>query len=202
MRYFLTVLIILFSANSYSEDQTLNKNMASAVFSGGCYWCTESDFEKKKGVTSAISGFINGHVENPTYKQVTKGGTGHIEAVLVNYDSSIVSFSELVEFFWRTIDPTDPHGQFCDKGESYVSALYYENDQEKQILDQSLLSLNKSKPFPEEIATKIYKRSKFYPAEEYHQDFYKKNPLRYKFYRSGCGRDNRLEQLWGNAAKP
>ena len=199
MRLFLTVLAILFSCTSYAQDQNSTDNLATAIFSGGCFWCTEADFEKKNGIISAVSGFTNGHVENPTYKQVTQGGTGHIEAVLVTYDPAIVSFSELVDFFWFTIDPTDARGQFCDKGESYISAFYYQSDSEKQVIESSLAKLNKEKPFKEPIVTKVYQRSTFYLAEDYHQDYYKKNPIRYNFYRNGCGRDNRLKQLWDDA---
>lgn len=214
MRYFLLGLTIFFSYylyaqnNSSENDGIKNKGTennvttgktATAIFSGGCFWCTESDFEKKQGIINAVSGFTNGHVENPSYKQVTYGDTGHIEAVLVTYDPTIISYAELVDFFWYTIDPTDARGQFCDKGDSYLSAIYYQNDKEKQIIENSLSKLNENKPFADAIVTKLYERSAFYPAEDYHQDYYKKNPIRYNLYRNGCRRDNRLQQLWGES---
>lgn len=169
---------------------------ASAIFAGGCFWCTESDFEKLPGVISAESGYTDGQKVNPTYEEVSAGGTGHTEAVRVTYDPSKVSYAQLVDYFWPTIDPTVKDRQFCDSGNQYRSAIFYGNDAEKKIVDDSRAALQASGRF-KSIATEIAAASVFYPAEEYHQDYYKKNPIRYKYYRTGCGRDARLEELWG-----
>ena len=169
---------------------------ASAIFAGGCFWCTESDFEKLPGVISAESGYTDGQKVNPTYEEVSAGGTGHTEAVRVTYDPSKVSYAQLVDYFWPTIDPTVKDRQFCDSGNQYRSAIFYGNDAEKKIVDDSRAALQASGRF-KSIATEIAAASAFYPAEEYHQDYYKKNPIRYKYYRTGCGRDARLEELWG-----
>lgn len=169
---------------------------ASAIFAGGCFWCTESDFEKLPGVISAESGYTDGQKVNPTYEEVSAGGTGHTVAVRVTYDPSKVSYAQLVDYFWPTIDPTVKDRQFCDSGNQYRSAIFYGNDAEKKIVDDSRAALQASGRF-KSIATEIAAASVFYPAEEYHQDYYKKNPIRYKYYRTGCGRDARLEELWG-----
>lgn len=171
-------------------------DLKTAIFAGGCFWCVESDFEKLKGVSEAVSGYTGGAAETANYKQVSYTETGHYEAVEVYYDPTIVSYAELVEYFWRTIDPTDPNGQFCDKGSSYKTAIFYSSDEEKAVLDKSLEELNKSKPFDEPIVTAIEAAKPFYVAEDNHQNYYSRNPLRYKYYRNGCRRDQRLEQLW------
>ena len=171
-------------------------NTASAVFAGGCFWCTESDFEKVDGVIDAISGYTGGHVDNPTYKQVSAGGTGHIESVKVIYDPSKISYEELLEVFWRHVDPTDPDGQFVDRGAQYQSAIFYANEREKSLAEASRKRLAESGRFDKPIATLIRPLDKFYPAEEYHQDYYKKNPIRYKYYRSHSGRDQFLSKVW------
>ena len=144
-----------------------------------------------------MSGYTGGSAETADYKTVSYTETGHYEAIEVYYDANKVSYSELVEFFWRHIDPTDPHGQFCDKGSSYKSAIFYSNEEEKKIVDASLAELNKSKPFEQEIVTAIEPSKPFYDAEKYHQDYYKKNPIRYRYYRNGCRRDQRVKALWG-----
>ena len=169
---------------------------ASAVFAGGCFWCTESDFEKVDGIVDAISGYTGGHVDNPTYKQVSAGGTGHIEAVKVIYDPSKISYEKLLEVLWRHIDPTDPGGQFVDRGSQYQSAIFYANDREKRLTETSRKRLAESGRFEKPIVTAILPLGKFYPAEEYHQNYYKKNPIRYKWYRSGSGRDQFLKKAW------
>jgi methionine-S-sulfoxide reductase len=192
------------SATATSEDssrlsstiQTLPESLSTAVFAGGCFWCVESDFEKLDGVNDAISGYTGGSASTANYKTVSHTETGHYEAVQVVYDSAKVSYAELVEYFWRTIDPTDPEGQFCDKGSSYKSAIFYTSEQEKQVLDNSLTQLNEAKPFDDPIVTAISPAAPFYKAEQYHQSYYKKNPIRYKYYRNGCRRDQRLQQLW------
>jgi len=173
------------------------ENIKNAIFAGGCFWCIEADFEKLAGVISVDSGYTGGAANTANYKSVTKGNSGHYEVVEVNYNASEVSYSELVEYFWRHIDPTDPIGQFCDKGASYKSAIFYANDAEKKIIDDSLKALNKNKPFDGDIVTAIIPATPFYLAEGYHQDYYKKNPIRYNYYRRGCGRDARVAELWG-----
>jgi len=169
----------------------------TAIFAGGCFWCTESDFDKVKGVLATTSGYIGGHKNNPTYKQVSAGNTGHAEAVKLEYDPKQVSYTELLAVFWRNIDPTTPNAQFCDHGSQYRSAIFYMNDEQKKLAQESRSALEMSKPFKEPIVTEITQASQFYPAESYHQNYHYRNPLRYKYYRYGCGRDARLEQLWG-----
>ena len=170
---------------------------AVAVFAGGCFWCTESDFDKVPGVLSTTSGYIGGHVENPTYEDVSYGKSGHIEAVQVRYDSSKISYAQLLEVFWPTIDPITANAQFCDKGPQYRSAIFYGNPQEQALAEASKAALERSGKLPGPVLTEILAATTFYPAEEYHQDYHSKNPIRYAYYRNGCGRDARLEQLWG-----
>jgi peptide-methionine (S)-S-oxide reductase len=172
-------------------------SVATAIFAGGCFWCTESDFEKMPGVIAAQSGYTGGPVTNPSYEQVSNGGTGHTEAVRVTYDPARVSYRELVDAFWRTIDPTVKDRQFCDAGSQYRSAIFWANADEKQHAEASLTELKRTGRF-REIHTQLAAASAFYPAEEYHQDYYKKNPIRYAYYRRGCGRDARLSELWGS----
>lgn len=171
-------------------------NRATAVFAGGCFWCTESDFEKVPGVLAAESGYTGGRKINPTYEEVSDGGTGHTEAVRVTYDPARVNYAQLVEYFWRTIDPTVKNRQFCDVGSQYRSAIFWQTDDERVVAEKSREALLASSRF-KEIHTEIVKASAFYPAEEYHQDYFKKNPIRYGYYRHGCGRDDRLKELWG-----
>lgn len=170
---------------------------AMAVFAGGCFWCTEADFDALPGVKRTVSGYIGGDAASANYAAVSSGQTDHIEAVAVLYDPDVTSFSELVEAFWPTIDPLTANAQFCDHGPQYRSALFYVDEAERQILDASLAALAASGRFEEPIVTEILPRTAFYPAEAYHQDYYQKNPLRYRFYRSRCGRDARLDELWG-----
>ena len=170
---------------------------ASAVFAGGCFWCTESDFEKLPGVIDAISGYTGGQVQDPTYEQVSAGGTGHVEAVKVIYDPSKIDYSQLLDWFWRHVDPTDAGGQFVDRGSQYQSEIFYANDEQKQLAEASKAKLEASGRFDKPIVTQIVKLGPFYPAEEYHQDYYKKNPIRYHYYRWGSGRDQFLEKVWG-----
>jgi peptide methionine sulfoxide reductase msrA/msrB len=168
-----------------------------ATFAGGCFWCVEADFEKLPGVVKAISGYTGGHKENPTYKEVSSGTTGHVEAVQVYYDPSKVSYDQLLDYFWRHIDPTDGGGSFVDRGSQYRSIIFYQNEEERRLAEKSKEALGKSGRFDKPIVTEIQKLTKFYEAEEYHQDYYKKNPLRYKYYRHGSGRDQFLEKVWG-----
>lgn len=170
-----------------------------ATFAGGCFWCVESDFDKVDGVLSTVSGFMGGTTANPTYQQVSAGGTGHIEVVQITFDPAKVSYQKLVDHFWRTIDPYDAGGQFCDRGESYTTAIFTHTPEQKKIAEASKAELAKNGPLKEPIATTVRDAGPFTAAEDYHQDFYKKNPARYKFYRYGCGRDARLEAIWGKA---
>jgi peptide-methionine (S)-S-oxide reductase len=169
---------------------------ATAIFAGGCFWCSESDFEKLPGVISAESGYTAGQTVKPSYEQVSAGGTGHTEAVRVVYDPAKVSYPQLLEYFWRSIDPTVKDKQFCDSGTQYRSGIYFQNEAERKAAEDSLSALLKEGKI-KQVYTEIEPAKMFYPAEEYHQDYYKKNPLRYAYYRKSCGRDARLEQIWG-----
>jgi peptide-methionine (S)-S-oxide reductase len=175
-----------------------NGKTASAIFAGGCFWCTESDFEKLPGVISAESGYTGGTTANPNYHDVSAGGTGHAEAVRVVYDPSKVSYPALVDYFWHHIDPTVKDRQFCDVGDQYRSAIFYNDASQKAAIEASRDAILKAGAV-KQILTQVAPASTFYPAEEYHQDYYKKNPVRYKYYRYNCGRDQRLEQVWGKA---
>lgn len=172
---------------------------ALATFAGGCFWCMEGPFDKLDGVLSTTSGYTGGNVANPTYKQVSAGGTGHTEAVQIAYDPSRISYETLLRVFWRNIDPTTPDRQFCDRGNQYRPGIFFHDDSQRDAALASLAELQQNKPFKDPIKTEITEASAFYPAEEYHQDYYLKNPLRYKFYRFNCGRDQRLSELWGKA---
>ena len=188
--------VLSFSALSlpaHAETQTL-------IVGGGCFWCVESDFEKVDGVSEVVSGYINGTVANPTYQQVSSKKTGHYEVVKITYDDQKVQLRTLVDYFWKTIDPTDANGQFCDKGTPYKTGIFYQNEAQKQVAEASLAALNANKPFAAPVVTEILAAKTFYIAEGYHQDYYKKNPIRYTYYRNGCGRDKRIEQLWGEVA--
>ena len=176
---------------------------AKATFAGGCFWCVESDFDKIPGVISTTSGYIGGKLDNPTYKQVSAGITGHAEAVEIEFDPQKVNYEQLLQYFWRTIDPTVKDRQFCDHGSQYRSGIFYHDDAQRRAAEASKAALEKNKPFKQSIVTEIAQATKFWPAEDYHQDYHRKNPLRYKFYRNGCGRDARLKELWGDlAGKP
>ena len=191
LRLFLAALVIGAAGARAATD--------TAVFAGGCFWCVESDFDTVPGVISTTSGYIGGHVANPSYEQVAGKHTGHAEAVEVVFDSQKVSYAQLVEFFWRSIDPTTKDRQFCDAGSPYRSAIFVRGAEQRAVAEASLALLEKSKPFKEPIVTEIVDASAFYPAEDYHQDYYRKNPLRYNYYRYGCGRDARVKELWGKS---
>jgi peptide-methionine (S)-S-oxide reductase len=173
--------------------------LETATFAGGCFWCMEGPFDALDGVISTTAGYTGGAQPNPTYEQVSAGGTGHAESVQVTYDPQRVTYEKLLEVFWHNIDPTVVDQQFCDHGNQYRTAIFYHNDAQKQAAEASLAALTESKPFKEPIKTGLVKAGPFYAAEDYHQDYYKKNPLRYKFYRYNCGRDQRLTELWGSA---
>ena len=176
--------------------------LAKAIFAGGCFWCVEADFDKVPGVKSTVSGYIGGKVANPSYEQVSAKSTGHAEAVEVVYDPKVVSYEQLVDYFWRTIDPTTKDRQFCDAGSPYRSGIYVQDAQQLAAAQASRALLEKNKPFKEAVVTEITLASPFYAAEDYHQDYYKKNPVRYKYYRNGCGREERIKQLWGSLPTP
>ncbi len=173
----------------------------TAVFAGGCFWCTESDFEKVDGVVEAISGYTGGMAANPTYEQVSAGGTGHVEAVKVIYDPDKVSYSQLLDVFWKHIDPTDGGGQFVDRGSQYRSVIFYSDEEQHQLAEASKRELDQSGRFDKPVVTEILPLGSFYDAEGYHQDYYKKNPIRYNFYRTGSGRDRFLEKAWADAER-
>lgn len=172
---------------------------ATAVFAGGCFWCMEPPYDELPGVISTTSGYIGGRVANPTYEQVSAGGTGHIEAVLVRYDPRRIDYPALLDVFWRNIDPVAVNRQFCDAGPQYRSAIFYGNTRERQLAEAAKRALQQSGRFDRPIATEILPATTFYPAEGYHQDYYVKNPVRYKFYRWNCGRDQRLQAVWGGS---
>jgi peptide-methionine (S)-S-oxide reductase len=172
---------------------------AKATFAGGCFWCMEEAFEGVPGVVAVASGYMGGHVPNPSYEQVSAGTTGHAEVVEVLYDPTKVSYSALLEVFWHNIDPLTPNAQFCDRGTQYRAAIFYHNDEQKQLAEASKQALINAQQFSTPVVTQVEMGSTFYPAEEYHQDYYKKNPIRYKFYKYNCGRAQRLKELWGKS---
>ena len=176
-------------------------NLATATFAAGCFWCTEETFEKVPGVVSVVSGYTDGKTANPTYEQVGSGTTGHTEAVEVKYDPSKVSYEKLLEVFWVNHDPTTVDRQFCDSGSQYRPGIFWHDDEQRRLAEASRAKYVKLKTFSAPIVTPVAKASRFWPAEDYHQDFYKKNPVRYNFYVTGCGRYNRLNELWGSLRK-
>jgi peptide-methionine (S)-S-oxide reductase len=180
-----------------AADQSTGSASGMATFAGGCFWCTEADFDQLPGVISTTSGYIGGKEENPTYKQVVAGKTGHVEAVLVRFDMNKTSFAELLAAYWLTIDPLTPNRQFCDTGAQYRSVIFYHDDEQHELAQKSKATLEASGRFAQPVVTEIWPATTFYPAEEYHQDYYLKNPLSYRNYRSNCGRDQRLKELWG-----
>ncbi len=172
-------------------------NYAEATFAGGCFWCMEPPFDKLDGVITTTSGYTGGKKKNPTYKEVSRGGTGHTESIRVVYDASKISYRELLEVFWHNIDPLARNRQFCDIGDQYRSAIFYHDEEQRRLAEATKKQLEASGRFKDPIATQILAAGEFWPAEDYHQDYYKKNPIRYRFYRFSCGRDRRLEELWG-----
>ncbi len=198
-RHFKVFLLLgLFVQSAVAEGLSEHK---TAIFAGGCFWCMEPPFDKLEGVISTVSGYTGGHVKNPDYKTVTSGRSGHYEVLEVKYDPAKLSYENLLEVFWVNIDPTDASGQFCDKGPQYRSGIFYANEEQKRLAELSLSKLSASERLPAPIVTEILPAKTFYPAEGYHQNYYMKNPLRYKFYRTSCGRDRRLSELWGKASK-
>jgi peptide-methionine (S)-S-oxide reductase len=171
-----------------------------ATFAGGCFWCMEADYDKVPGVIATISGYTGGFVANPTYEQVSSGSTGHAESVEVIFDPKKVSYEHLLDVFWVNVDPTVKDRQFCDTGNQYRTAIFWHDEAQRKAAEESKKKIEATKPFKAPIVTQIVKAGPFYPAEDYHQDFYRKNPVRYGFYRRGCGRDARLKELWGDKA--
>lgn len=200
-RWMLFVLLVTLGLGATATAaQTAPRGLAKATFAGGCFWCMEGPFDKLNGVVSTTSGYTGGTAENPTYEQVSAGWTGHAESVQILYDPKKITYARLLDVFWRNIDPLTPNAQFCDHGSQYRSAIFYHDAEQKRLAEASKAALEKSGRFKDRIVTEIVPAKTFYAAEGYHQDYYIKNPIRYKYYRSGCGRDRRLEQLWGTAA--
>ncbi len=197
-----SLMLISVSIKSKSTIQTTQQSgLSIATFAGGCFWCVESDFEKIAGIHQAISGFSGGKITNPTYKQVSMGTTGHVEAVQVYYDAKIINYNDLLQLFWRQINPSDNNGQFVDRGKHYRPVIFYHNDEQRQQAEQSKQNLQDSARYDKPVITEIVAFKNFYPAEDYHQDYYKKNPLRYKYYRYNSGRDQYLAKIWGKDLK-
>jgi len=193
MKFALLIFTLILSTNILAGSSKTE----TAIFAGGCFWCMEPPFDKLDGVISTTSGYTAGHKMYPTYREVSAGGTGHTEAVQITFDPDKISYAELLKVYWKNIDPVAVNRQFCDSGSQYRSGIYFLNRSQEVAARESLQQLKKSKTFKEDIATEILPASTFYPAEEYHQDYYQKNPLRYKYYRYRCGRDQRLEEIWG-----
>jgi len=183
------------------QQNAMQPNEAIATFAGGCFWCTEAGFEKLTGVRDAVSGYTGGQQDNPTYKQVSHGGTGHTEAVQVHYDPTVISYEDLLEGFWRQFDPTDGEGSFVDRGTQYRPGIYYNNEMEKSAIDKAIKAQQASGRYDKPFAVEVAPLTKFYRAEDYHQDYHKRNPIRYKYYRYGSGRDQYLQKTWGDNLK-
>jgi len=188
---------IFFFVSLISTNASAAQNLEKAILAGGCFWCMESDFQEIAGVKDVVSGYIGGEGKDPTYRNY--GKKGHIEAVQITYDPSEITYKDILNLFWLRIDPTDGGGQFCDRGHAYTTVIFYSNDEQRNLAEQSKAGLDKSGELKGPVATEISKANGFYPAETYHQDYYKKNPLRYRLYRYNCGRDKRLKELWGKA---
>ena len=191
--------LVLFASAAAAQTQPSEpgQKLEVATFASGCFWCTESDFDKVKGVAETTSGYMGGTTANPTYRQVSAGGTGHAEVMQLKYDPSQVSYKDLLDVYWHNVDPLDGTGQFCDRGDQYRPAIFYHSEEQKRLAEESKTALEKSGRFGQPIAVEITAASAFTPAEDYHQDYYTKNPIQYFIYRHGCGRDARLEALWG-----
>jgi peptide-methionine (S)-S-oxide reductase len=196
----ISVILLLPGGGAYGASQSAGPAAtAKATFAGGCFWCMEPPYDKLDGVSSTISGYAGGKTKNPTYEEVSRGTTGHTEVVQVTYDPKKITYEKLLEVFWRNVDPLTANRQFCDVGSQYRTAIFYHDETQKRLAEESKKALGKR--FKEPVVTEIVAYTEFYPAEDYHQDYYIKNPLRYKYYRYNCGRDQRLEALWGSAAK-
>nr|WP_321359721.1 peptide-methionine (S)-S-oxide reductase MsrA [uncultured Hyphomonas sp.] len=199
----LAAMALGFFSSAGAQDQVSSpdaKRLSTAVFAGGCFWCVEADFDKVDGVVSTVSGYTGGTVVNPTYKQVSHEKTGHYEAVKVTYDPDKVSYDDLVDYYFHHIDPTDAAGQFCDKGDSYRSAVFVANPDQREVAETEVEMIDHSGVLDKPVVTKILDAGTFWPAETYHQDYYKKNPLKYRYYRTACGRDARVKKVWADAS--
>ena len=196
--FFSSLLILILQLSALSVTYAASK-IETAVLAGGCFWCIESDYEKLDGIVDVISGYTGGHVKNPTYGEVSSGRSGHIEAVKVTYDANKISYTAILDYFWRHIDPTRDDGQFCDGGPQYRPAIFYQDQRQHKLALASVKQIEKIKPFKAALKVELIKAATFYPAEAYHQDYYKKNPIRYKLYRLSCGRDARVADLWGTS---
>ncbi len=201
LKLIIRLLLMLGAIAGQSSSAAEPANLAKATFAGGCFWCMEPPFDKLPGVVSTTSGYTGGKKSNPTYREVSDGETGHTEAVQIVYDPAKVTYEQLLNVFWRNIDPTVRDQQFCDHGSQYRTGIFTHDGEQKKQADASRAALMKAKPFKADIVTEIVAASTFYPAEDYHQDYYLKNPVKYKFYRFNCGRDARLKELWGEAPK-
>jgi methionine-S-sulfoxide reductase len=194
------LLIMIACSETQEKDKTMTiNNQETAIFAGGCFWCIEDAFSSEKGVIKAVSGYTGGNITNPTYDQVCSGTTGHYEAVEITYDPAIISYGQLLEIFWRNIDPTDTAGQFADRGQQYQSAIFYLNESQKKAAEESKKRLDAAGVFSKPVATKILPEAVFYKAEDYHQDYSKKCPVRYRQYKEGSGRKSWLEKTWNKA---
>lgn len=193
-------ITVILGATIFAWQAQATDKTDTVIFAGGCFWCVESDFDNVPGVVKTVSGYTGGAIENPTYKIVSAGGSGHLEAVKIAFDPDIVSYQELLDVFWRSVDPTDDGGQFCDRGESYKTAIYVNSPQQRQSAEDSKRLIDASGILKDPVVTPVIDATAFYPSEEYHQDYYTKNPVRYKFYRYSCGRDKRVRDLWGDQA--
>lgn len=189
--------IALPAAGVLAADTGAGKELATATFAAGCFWCTEAAFDEVEGVVETTSGFTGGGVVDPSYEQVSTGATGHAEAVRVRYDPTVTNYRALLDVFWHNVDPTDAGGQFCDRGNQYRSAIFVHDERQRRLAEASKKALQEDPDAPSPIVTKIVDAGPFYPAEEYHQNYHQKNPLRYHFYKRGCGREKRLEEVWG-----
>lgn len=189
----LGVLALVFIGGSAHADER-----ATATFAGGCFWCMQPPFDRLAGVVSTTVGYTGGHTKNPTYEEVSAGVTGHTESIQVTYDPKKITYTQLLDVFWHNVDPLTPNAQFCDHGAQYRTAIFFHNEEQKRLAEQSKKDLDASGRFQQPIVTEIVPASEFYPAEEYHQAYYRKNPVRYKYYRYRCGRDQRLEEVWGS----
>ncbi len=194
-------LFVSFAAGLLPAQLVLAQTVAVATFAGGCFWCMEPPFDKLPGVLATTSGYMGGNKKNPTYEEVSAGGTGHAEVVQVRYDPAKVSYEKLLDMYWRNIDPTVKDRQFCDVGSQYRTTIFVHDDAQRRAAEASKAALEKVRPFKDPILTPIVAAGEFWPAEDYHQDYYVKNPIRYSYYRTGCGRDRRLKDLWGEAPK-
>jgi len=198
----LSAIFLFVLQSTVVAEPVSEPGVETAILAGGCFWCIEADYEKLDGVLGVVSGYTGGEQKNPTYKQVSSGNSGHIEVVEVSFDASRISYAEILDYFWRHIDPTRDDGQFCDRGPQYRPAIFYSGETQHREAQASEKRIAASKPFPEPLKVELIAATRFYPAEDYHQDYYKKNPVRYKFYRYNCGRDARVETLWGKPVSP